>query len=401
MEQFDENQFIQSHLATGEDLSPERFPQLSTLSSAFFYDFVPIAKEPQTPELVFVPMDEAMRLETMGVVASWNFLWEAAQYRKEAFENSRISKESPKLTAWINSLPDANAYLIPETPSRYDAYAPLLHLLPKTVLDKFGLPAVKRPLWPGSAAWWNERLMPSDFEERLSKAFAAQVWNRIDSGSGLDAFNSTEPLKLLSHSLDFWLPYALIVLEDLMRDFERCEPETERQRTLLAKARGEEFPEVVIDRPRKGGTLWSGEDDAHDVMQLVVDEADHGGRLSQLIDAVRSNRVVDDFSQIWSYAREDFERKLYSKRTKVRVSFVELSDTLPVHSRRSEYTDDLLWQDFTSLLDTKERHIVVALRSGTTRLGDIASSLGYANHSPISKALERIRKKAADLLHLN
>jgi hypothetical protein len=83
------------------------------------------------------------------------------------------------------------------------------------------------------------------------------------------------------------------------------------------------------------------------------------------------------------------------------VSFVEFSDTLPVHSALSEYTDDLLWQDFMSFLDPKERHIVVALRSGTTKLGDIASTLGYANHSPISKALEKIRKKAAALLNLN
>jgi len=51
------------------------------------------------------------------------------------------------------------------------------------------------------------------------------------------------------------------------------------------------------------------------------------------------------------------------------------------------------------LLDAKERHIVVCLRSGVTKLGDIASSLGYANHSPISKALTCIRKKAAALLN--
>jgi hypothetical protein len=401
LEQFNEQEFIQSHLATGEELAPERFPQLSTLSSAFFYDFMPVAKEPELPEVVFVPTSEKTRLETIGTMASWNFLWEAAQYRKEVFENSRRADETPELARWINALPNTNAYLIPETPSKYDAYAPLFHLLPKKVVDRFGLPPVKRPLWPSHAAWWNEKLMPSNFEHRLSEAFAAHIWSHVDSGSSLQAFSATEPLKLLSHSLDFWLPYVLMVLEDLMRDFERCEPDNDRQKMLLAKARKEDFEEVAIDRPRKGGTLWIGEEEAADVTDLVVEAADRQGQLRQLIDAVRSNRVADDFSPIWSYAREDFERKLYSKRSKVRVSFVELTDTLPVHSARSEYTDSLLWQDFTSLLDTKERHIVVALRSGTTKLADIASALGYANHSPVSKALDRIRKKASAFLSLN
>jgi hypothetical protein len=243
--------------------------------------------------------------------------------------------------------------------------------------------------------------MPSDFEHRLSEAFAAHIWSHVDSGSSLQAFSATEPLKLLSHSLDFWLPYALMVVEDLMRDFERCEPDNDRQKMLLAKARKEGFDRVAIDRPRKGGTLWIGEKEAGDVTDLVVEAADRQGRLRQLIDAVRSNRISDDFSPIWSYAREDFERKLYSKRSKVRVSFVELTDTLPVHSARSEYTDGLLWQDFTSLLDAKERHIVVALRSGTTKLADIAATLGYSNHSPVSKALDRIRRKASAFLSLN
>ncbi len=401
MEHFDENELLQSHLAVGEDLDPQRFPHLSTISSAFFYDFVPVAKEPERPELIFVPTDDNDRLEVLGTMASWNFLWEAAQYRKEAFQSFRMAKENPRLSEWIATLPDANAYLIPETSSKYDAYAPLLHLLPRSVLERFGLPALRRPIWPSSDTHWSRKLMPPDFETRLSQAFAAHVWRRLDSGSGLRAFSESDPLRLLSHSLDFWLPYALIVLEDLMRDFERCVPENEKQIKLLAKAQQEDFPEVAIDRPRKGGTLWIGEEDANTITDMVVDAADEHGKLYQLIDAVRSHRVVEDFSPIWSYAREDFERKLYSKRSKIKVSFVEFSDTLPVHSSRSEYTDDLLWQDLTSLLDAKERHIVVALRSGTTKLGDIASTLGYANHSPVSKALNKIRKKAAAFLNLN
>jgi len=397
----EELNIIESHLATGEDLDPEQFPQLSMLSPAFFYQFVPVARTPEAPEVVFVPAAlAANRHELVGVLASWNYLWEAAQYRKQAFEGAKMRSEVPGLADWIDGLPEANTYLIPESANKYEAYSPLLHLLPKQSLDRYGLPALKRPLWPDNGvSWWNGELLPNDFENRLSRAFAEHIWRYIDSGSGMRAFSGDEPLKLLSHNLEFWLPYALSVLEERMRYFERVAPETPKQRKLLARAKAESFPEVEIARPRKGGCLWMGEGEAAEITAEIVAAANNGGRLSNLVDAVRSNRVADDFSSRWSYAKEDFERKLYSKRSKIRVSFVELKETLPVHSRHSEYTDDLLWQDFSALLDAKERHIVVCLRSGVTKLGDIASSLGYANHSPVSKALERIRRKAAALLN--
>ena len=186
-----------------------------------------------------------------------------------------------------------------------------------------------------------------------------------------------------------------------MRQFPRAEIENEKQRRLLAKAKKIRNPDGTIDRPRMTGYLWQGADEAVEVLDDIVNAADRNGQLRAIIESIRANRVVDDFSSHWSYAKEDFERKLYRNRAKVRVSFVELNDTMAVHSPRSEYTDSLLWQDFSALLDVKERHIIVCLRNGTTKLGDIAKSLGYANHSPISKALVVIRRKAREFLNLN
>jgi hypothetical protein len=151
----------------------------------------------------------------------------------------------------------------------------------------------------------------------------------------------------------------------------------------------------MVDRPLMGGYVWMGEDEAREATVQLVDYADSSGGLRSIIDAIRSNRVEEDFSPRWSYAREDFERKLYRKRNKVRVSFVELSDTLPIHGPESEVHDDLVYEDFFAFLDPKERQIVVLLRSGVTRLGDIAREVGYQTHSPVSKALKRIRDKAA------
>lgn len=394
-------EWLMSHQASGEDLSPEHFPQLSTLSAAFFFSFTPVARDPQTPEVVLVPRTLASEPALTGVLAEWNFLWEASQYRRQVFEQIREAAPNrgvPALDEWISRLPEANIYLFPDSPRKYALYAPLYHLIPKRILDRYGLPACKRPTWP-HGGWWYEEMVPKDFEQRLSRAFAEHIWKHIDSGSRPICFSSEEPLVMLSHNLDYWLPNALRVVEGLMAGFERCEPDNKHQEELLESARLDPDPDVAVDRPHKGGTLWIGEDEAEDVTEAVVAEADRDGQLRGIVDAVRSNRVVDDFSSCWSFAKEDFERKIYSKRSKVRVSFVELKDTLPVHGPSSEYTDNLLWEDFTALLDQKERHIVVCLRSGMTRLGDIAKSLGYANHSPISKALTRIREKATHLLN--
>ena len=155
---------------------------------------------------------------------------------------------------------------------------------------------------------------------------------------------------------------------------------------------------MAIDRPLMGGTIWWGEAEAREAAREMVELADRDGRLRGILDAVRSNRIEEDFSPRWSHAREDLERKLYHTRMKVKVSFVELTNTVPVHGPESEVHEQLLWEDFLPLLDPKERRIVILLRSGHTNLGDVGRQLGYANHSPISKALARIRGKVRRLL---
>lgn len=157
-------------------------------------------------------------------------------------------------------------------------------------------------------------------------------------------------------------------------------------------------PGGEVDSPKAGVEVWVGEDDAWEATKEMVELADSGGRLRGIIDAVRSNRVEEDFSDRWSFAREDFERKLYRKRAKIKVKFVELDDTVPVHGPESEVHENLLWEDFMGLLNRKEREIIVLLRNGETRIGDVGKLLGYANHSPVSKALARIRRKAREYL---
>lgn len=147
--------------------------------------------------------------------------------------------------------------------------------------------------------------------------------------------------------------------------------------------------------PRAGSDVWRGEEEAAEIVGWTVDEVDADGRLRGILDAIRSHRVEDDFSERWTYAREDFERKLYRKRSKIKVRFVELTDTIPVQGPETEVVDRMVFGDFLALLNERDREVVVLLYSGITNLTEIADIMGYRNHSPVSKRLKRIREHAA------
>ena len=63
----------------------------------------------------------------------WNILWEAAQFRRRFFDLEDLAEQMAK----IADLGDVNVTFVPRTRARYFEYAPLLHLLPKRVLDPF------------------------------------------------------------------------------------------------------------------------------------------------------------------------------------------------------------------------------------------------------------------------
>jgi hypothetical protein len=167
-----------------------------------------VVKVPSTPEVVFVPSSLGSTLELTGMLASWNFLWEAANIEKKRINTSSEMKDQKSRIGLSGSGMQTSTYLLIAPPSTVP-YAPLYHLLPKRLLDRYKLPAFRRPLWPMNG-WWTEELLPADFTQRLSRAFAKHVWKYIDSGSGLASFSTHKPLAVLSHNLDSWLPYGIL-----------------------------------------------------------------------------------------------------------------------------------------------------------------------------------------------
>lgn len=196
----------------------------------------------------------------------------------------------------------------------------------------------------------------------------------------------------LAHNLDYWVPAVTAVIQDRLHDF----PEVDKGAigSQIQLEVGSVLPDATAGNPRMGGPVWMGEQDAAEVLADTVEAADATGQLRGILDAVRSSRADDDFSAHWSRAREDFERKLHHKRAKVSVRFIELTDTIPVQGPESDVVGRLVTNDFLALLDKKNRQIVVLLNSGVTRQTEIASILGYANHTGVSKRLAQIRMAA-------
>jgi hypothetical protein len=375
----------------------EEFPRLNNMSAGFLFGGVIRPLEPTAPEYVALPMLESSGLEMVGAVGKWNLLWEAAQYRRRFFDVDEL----PTPIAQIAELGDVNVTFVPRTRSRYFEYAPLLHLLPARVLDTFGLPTLRGGQWPFMADHARiDDFLSTDFEQRLTQAWAWLVWPHLVSGSRMSAFSNDDPIRLLAHNLDFWVPAVTATIQNRLRDL----PEVDKgkQPGPVNLEDGSVLPgEAVTGNPRMGGTVWVGEDDAREALVETVEAADQTGRLRGILDAVRSNRVEDDFSSRWSFAREDFERKLHGKRRKVRVRFVELTDTIPVQGPESEVLGSLVTNDFLALLDVRNRQIVVLLNSGVTSRTEIADILGYANHSAVSKRLTQIRRDAEAFFDAN
>jgi hypothetical protein len=386
-----ESQEREANVLSEQRAIPEEFPALRTVSIGSMYRRTARALHPGTPEYVVLPMESSTAMFQFAV-SKWNMLWEAAQFRGRFFER----EELPEPVAKVHDLGDVNAIFVPRTRSRYSEYAPLFHLLPKAALQQAGLPLLHQGVWPIPPHMSDiDMYLPADFQQRLANAWAWTVWPHLVSGSRLAAFTSDDPIKLLAHNLDFWVPPITASILEALSEHPESDATAEAEPVLLDD--GTILEDAVAVSPRVGGSVWFGEEEAKSMVATTVQAADNTGRLRDIIDAVRSNRVEDDFSATWSFAREDFERKLYRKRSRVQVRFVELTDTVPVQGPGSDLSGSLVTSDFLALLDEKQRQVVVMLSSGF-RQHEIAELLGYANHSPISKRLEQIRQLAARYL---
>ena len=270
--------------APDDRTTPEEFPRLWNISAGFTKRAILRPVTPARSEYVTITlppaqirMDESIRRSV--AVAEWNRLWEAAQFRRRFFDE----EELPPDLAKIADRGDINIIFVPRTRSRYYEYAPLYHLLNRGTCERFGLPLLSRGQWPFTIENVDiSKYLPDDFEQRLSRAWAATVWRHLNSGSGLAAFSRDDPIRLLAHNLDYWIPPITEAIQDTLREFPVV-PGDDDLPTEIRLIDGSVLEGAVPGWPRKGGDLWRGEAEAADFVALTVDQADATGRLRVLV----------------------------------------------------------------------------------------------------------------------
>lgn len=389
---------------------PSRYPVLHVCSPGMFYGDMPLAvpKERTPLELVFIPIRPRSFKDSThyGVpMIEWNLLWEMGQLRSELFDEWR--RKYKNVPEWLRRYSNRNIYFVHDLAKNpMETFAPLYCMLPREILERVGLPPTGRRLWPLDTGNDAATQMPSDGYARFERALSLHLWPRLVHGKRWKAFSDDDPVKVLTHSPVFWLPHALETCFERACWYDREYDElTEKRRAQLdeANARPELIAEGVQFVPaRYGGPLWEGAEEAEDATQQMIEHADRAGNLRALIDTVASNRVHDDFSPYWSREREDFERAMYHKRAKVKVSFVELPEREAIHSHFTQMApspdagviEQAMFNDFLALLDQKNRSIVICMRRGMTTASEISRALGYANHTPVTKRLRKIRQVA-------
>ena len=197
---------------------PEEFPRLYNISAGFMAKMIARPVVPEPPTYVTPTELERTSLEMVGAVAQWNMLWEVAQYRRRYFD---LDELPPQMARVVADLGDVNVVFVPRTRSRYHEYAPLVHLLPRRVLERFGLPLLHSGQWPFMTDYAGiDEFLPADFSVRLGRAWAWMVWPRLVSGSGLSAFSGDDPVRLLAHNLDFWIPAVTTMIQTRLGEFD-------------------------------------------------------------------------------------------------------------------------------------------------------------------------------------
>jgi hypothetical protein len=154
--------------------------------------------------------------------------------------------------------------------------------------ERHGLPLVGAGIWPYTARIEQpDRYLPADFGTRLGRAWASAVWRHLSPASPISAFSASEPIRLHAHNLGFWIPPVTAAMEEILRDFPVVDEGAEEEPVQLTD--GSILEGAIAASRRCGGTLWSGESWAAEVVEQVVEAADAGGRLRAILDAVRSS----------------------------------------------------------------------------------------------------------------
>jgi len=354
-------------------------------------------------EIVFVNGDPRRpnHVESTHATSLWNMSYAGGHLRPgEIFDS--VMKQVPGIAKRSNP----NIFLAPKLPNGLsELHVMLASLLPD---EHLGGAALERLRPNMSLSLVGRYDVADDYVTRVEHGFAKYMWTRLSPGSRArpELFAPSSPLKLLAGDVRFWMQRLYRIAVERREQFFDPVPDDPEWKSM--EALEAEFRESIkgaegqysLRRPLYGGTVWDGEDAGE--REAVIDEAIHGndveGSLAPVIELLHSHRAHEDFSDRYSWIKEDFERSFYSKRAKLKVELIETLDDAPVwDSDDCEGYSDVLFRDVIAALDVHERILLLAIRSGKT-VCEISNEAGLRGHASISRRITRLKEKVTRLL---
>lgn len=357
-------------------------------------------------QLVFIPERKKKELEQVALVWDWNRSVSGG-FSRPADGVDFIRKE-----VRIASVENPNLIVVPRQRNGYsELHSMLASLVPQPILDEFGIKRLKANMALILRGGNPDYEMPNDYAMRACAAFEKYIWTKLAPKARMraDFFSSSSPLRLLAGDALFWMHRMYRIALDRAEDApeaeqtadDRWQPLDVLEEKLKDGMRAEDREKFRVRRPLMGGTICDIED-AEECDFFVDEMIDGSGVMESLhpvIETLHSHRVHEDFSDQYSWIKEDFERSFYSKRAKVKVSLVETLDDMPVWSSdEQDGYERVLFRDVLAFLNPAERHLVIALRSGKTTT-EIASQLGHKGHAAVSRRVKRLKAKVTALLN--
>ena len=245
----------------------------------------------------------------------------------------------------------------------------------------------------------------------IPNAFEQWIWKKLvrTKRFGMLDFAENSSLRLLAGDVRFWMHRLYRVAIDIYESFPPTTheddwwlPLDEIQRRMNEFVPDDERASYTIARPRVGGTLWAPDDldEREWVTELLIEGDDTAQSLEPVVELLLGSTTHDDFSDRYSWVKEDFERAFYSKRSRVKVKFCEFIDECPVHDGHdTPGYEDILFRDLMAFFDPRDQTIILALRQGKTR-SEIAEQLGHAGHASVTRRVKQIERKMRQLLRV-
>jgi hypothetical protein len=240
-------------------------------------------------------------------------------------------------------------------------------------------------------------------------AFEQWIWTKLVRSKRfrISDFAETSSLRMLAGDVRFWMHRLYRIAMEMYESFPPTTHEDDEwigldeiEQKMRESIPSGEHARFQVTRPRVSGYLWDPHiaKDREEIGKLLLDGETTVESLEPVVEVLLREGSHEDFSDRYSWVKEDFERAFYSKRTKIKVTLHEFIDECPVHDGiDTPGYDGILFRDLMAFFNQRDQTLILALREGQTK-SQIAERMGHAGHAAISRRVKAIEQKVRHLL---